>query len=280
MLAFKLDEAYQFTMELAREAGAILRERFGTALTVEQKGPADLVTEADRLSEAHILRRIRERYPDHDILAEEAGLQARSGAFRWIIDPLDGTTNFARSLPLFGVSIALEVEGELALGAIYDPMGEELFSAVKGRGAWLNGEPIRVSTVERLEDGLFAMAFPSALRRTPMAQKSLAQFAVFSQRSLGVRRLGTAVLELAYVAAGRLDGYWGLELNAWDMAAGVLVVQEAGGQVSGLDGSPFRLDGRQILASNGRLHPTMVHRLAEAGARDGAALPGQEEGRP
>lgn len=263
VLAVNLEEAYQFTVQLAREAGAVLRERYGQAHTVEHKGPTDLVTEADHLSEALILNRIRERYPDHDILSEESGLQARSGGYRWIVDPLDGTTNFAHGLPLFSVSIALEVDGELATGAIYDPVADELFSAARGQGARLNGEPLRVSTVERLRDALLVTGFPYDLWRDP-AENNLGYFAAFAQKTQGVRRLGSAALDLAYVAAGRFDGYWELKINAWDIAAGALLVQEAGGQLSGLDGGPFRVDGGRILATNGHLHPIMLQVLAEA----------------
>lgn len=275
-MAFNLDEAYQFTVQLAREAGDILRERYGQVHRVEHKGPTDLVTEADRLSEAHILSRIRERYPDHDILSEESGFQSRAGGVRWIVDPLDGTTNFAHGLPLFGVSIALEVDGELAVGAIYDPVRDELYSAARGRGARLNGKPLRVSTVASLQDALLVTGFPHDLWENP-AENNLGYFAAFAQRTQGVRRLGSAALDLAYVAAGRFDGFWELKINAWDIAAGALLVQEAGGRLSRLDGSPFRVDGGQILATNGRLHQAMVQVLAEVGRGGAFPLPGKED---
>ncbi|HEY8532008.1 MAG TPA: inositol monophosphatase family protein [Limnochorda sp.] len=276
-MAFNLDEAYQFIAQLAREAGEILRERYGRAHRVEHKGPTDVVTEADRLSEAHILSRIRERYPDHDILSEESGLQSRSGSVRWIVDPLDGTANFAHGLPLFSVSIALEVDGALVAGAVYDPVRDELYSAARGRGAFLNGEPLRVSAVASLQDALLVTGFPHDLSDDP-AENNLAYFAAFARRTQGVRRLGSAALDLAYVAAGRFDGFWELRINAWDIAAGALLVEEAGGRLSRVDGSPFRVDGGQILATNGRLHEAMVQVLAEAAQHGPLPLPGKGEG--
>ncbi|BAS28826.1 inositol monophosphatase family protein [Limnochorda pilosa] len=256
-----LEAPHRLAVTVAREAGGLLLERFGRAHTVEHKGPTDLVTEADRLSEEHILARIRESYPGHAILSEEAGLQERSGGLRWIVDPLDGTTNFAHGLPLFSVSIALEVDGELAVGVVYDPAAGELFDAVRGRGARLNGRPVHVSAVDTLQEALLVTGFPYDLWRDE-GEDNLDYFARFARRCQGVRRLGSAALDLAYVAAGRLDGYWELKIHAWDIAAGALLVQEAGGRLSTLDGDPFRVDGGRILASNGHLHEAMLQVLA------------------
>lgn len=258
----ELEKAYRFAVTLAEEAGALLRERFGRSHTIHRKGPTDLVTEADQLSEAHILGRIREAYPDHGILSEEAGSQGRSGGYRWIVDPLDGTTNFAHGLPFFSVSIALEADGELLVGVVYDPIAGELFSARRGQGAHLNGQPIRVSTVDRFQDSLLVTGFPYDLWKDD-SENNLDHFARFARRCQGVRRLGSAALDLAYVAAGRLDGYWELKINAWDIAEGALLVKEAGGRLSALDGSPFRVEGGRILATNGYLHEPMLQVLAE-----------------
>jgi len=248
----------------AREAGAIVRSGWGTIHAPERKGRIDLVTEYDRRSEALLLARIAERFPDHAVLAEESG--ARAGArVRWLVDPLDGTTNFAHNYPFFCVSVAAEVDGELAAGAVYDPVRGELFSAARGGGATLDGAPIAVSSIATVGDALLVTGFPYSVREHP--ETILPLFEAFLLRAQGVRRDGSAALNLCYLACGRFDGFWEGHLSPWDMAAGVLIVREAGGTVTDYDGGPFRLDGRQILASNGRVHDEMRAILAAARAR-------------
>lgn len=251
--------------ELAREAGAILREGYGRAHRAEKKGRIDLVTEYDRRSEQHLLEGIRRRFPGHAVLAEESGAHAAAAgaaAVRWILDPLDGTTNFAHNYPFFAVSVAAEVEGRLAAGAVYDPVRDELFSAAAGGGATRDGRPIRVSDVARVEDALLVTGFPYSVREKP--ETILPLFHAFLLRAQGVRRDGSAALNLCFLACGRFDGFWEGHLSPWDLAAGVLIVREAGGRVTNYDGNEFRLDGRQTLASNGHLHEEMRLILAEA----------------
>jgi myo-inositol-1(or 4)-monophosphatase len=250
-------------VELARSAGALLLEGYGRIHHPERKGRIDLVTEFDRRSDAFLLSEIRRRYPDHAVLAEESGEHAaRNAPVRWLIDPLDGTTNFAHNYPFFAVSIAAEAGGVLSAGAVHDPVRDETFAAAAGAGATLNGEAIRVSTVGAVEDALLVSGFPYDVRERPDAY--LPHFRAFLTRAQGVRRDGSAALNLCYLAMGRFDGMWEANLSPWDMAAGVLIVREAGGRVTRYDGSEFRLDGMQILATNGRLHGEMTTILAGA----------------
>ena len=246
----------------AREAGAIVRAGHGAAHAPERKGANDLVTEYDRRSEALILARIAERFPGHGVLAEESGAAGGAGAVRWIVDPLDGTTNFAHNYPFFCVSIGVEVAGALVAGAIYDPVRDELFAAAAGRGATLDGAPVRVSDVARLEDALLVTGFPYDVREHP--DRHLGPFRAFLTRAQALRRDGSAALNLCYLAMGRFDGFWELSLSPWDVAAGTLLVREAGGTVTRWDGSAFDIDGRQILASNGRIHDAMRAVLTES----------------
>jgi len=256
-------------VELAHEAGAILLEGYGRAHAPERKGRIDLVTEYDRRSERLLIERITRRFPAHAILAEESGNHEAPGSTtRWIIDPLDGTTNFAHNYPFFGVSIAVETRGELAAGAVFDPVRGEMFAAARGEGATLNARPIRVSDVERIEDALLVTGFPYDVREHP--ELILPLFHAFLVRAQGVRRDGSAALNLCYLANGRFDGFWESSLSAWDMAAGVLIVREAGGTVTDFSGGPFRLDGRCILASNGRVHEEMM-RIAAGTRSSGTA---------
>lgn len=241
----------------AREAGAVLREAYGGPHALERKGVIDLVTETDRRAERLILAQLHERFPDHAVLAEESGAhQARDAPVRWLIDPLDGTTNFAHNYPFFCVSIAAEAAGALVAGAVFDPVREEMFAAAAGHGATLNGTPLRVSIVDRLENSLLVTGFPYDVREHP--ERHVPLFQAFLVRAQGLRRDGSAALNLCYVAMGRFDGFWEGHLAPWDMAAGVLILREAGGTVTRLDGAPFALDGRQILATNGRLHALMM----------------------
>jgi myo-inositol-1(or 4)-monophosphatase len=258
-----LDPRYLATaVDAALEAGRTHRRYFREALDVRKKGPIDLVTAADLEVEHAFRQRIGAAFPDHVVIGEEAGLQAPpAGRWRWIIDPLDGTTNFAHGLALFCVSIALEIDGRLALGVVYDPIGEELFTAEDGDGARLNGRRLRVSGRDELIDALLCTGFPYAVRDG--REKQVRAFEAFLGRARAVRRLGSAALDLCYVAAGRFDGFWEQELHPWDVAAGALIVQEAGGQVTAYGGRPFDIFCREIVASNGIIHKAVVEVLEE-----------------
>ncbi len=245
---------------IAREAGALLMRHFRQRVQIEYKGDVDLVTIADRESEKLITGRIREQWPEHDILGEEGTNTNRGSDFRWFIDPLDGTTNFAHSYPVFCVSMAVEHKGELRAGVIYDPTRDELFAAERGRGATLDGAPIHVSTQKRLAESLLSTGFPSHKRHK---NPNIHFYHQLTLRSHGVRRAGSAALDLANVACGRYDGFWEFNLNPWDTASGVLLVQEAGGKVTRFDGTPFRLDSREVLASNTLLHQELLTNFEE-----------------
>ena len=249
---------------IARDAGAIVRAGYGRIHAPERKGRIDLVTDYDRRSEALIVEALRRRFPDHALLAEESGAHAAAGGVRWLVDPLDGTTNFSHNYPFFAVSIAAEVDGAPAAGVVFDPVRDELFAAARGAGATLNDAPLHVSAITRLEDALLVTGFPYDVREHP--ERSLPLFQAFLMRAQGIRRDGSAALNLAYLAAGRFDGFWEGHLAPWDMAAGTLIVREAGGRVTDYDGAEFALDARRILASNGRVHDEMSEILREAGA--------------
>jgi myo-inositol-1(or 4)-monophosphatase len=251
----------KFIEETAREAGTLLRERIGDLHTVQYKGEINLVTEADRLSEALIVERIRRSFPDHDILTEESPEIVSGSGFRWIIDPLDGTTNYFHGYPVFGVSIALETEGKIRLGAVFNPMLDELFIAERGVGAFLNGRRLTVSRVAVLSHSLLATGFPYDLREE--RNNNINYFEAMILNSQAVRRVGSASLDLAYLAAGRFDGFWELKLMPWDMAAGWLLVEEAGGVVTDLHGDPFDLHSPHILASNGLIHAEISRIIAK-----------------
>jgi myo-inositol-1(or 4)-monophosphatase len=243
-------------VEAVRRAGVIQLEGLGRTIDIRKKGPIDLVTEVDLAVERMIRALIAERHPDHDVLAEEfGGPDAARSRCCWIVDPLDGTTNYAHGLPLFCCTVALEVDGVLEVGAIYDPTRDELFTAQRGKGAFLNGRRLQVSQTSRLIDALLVTGFPYTVQAT--MRELVGLFAAFLNVSRAVRRLGSAALDIAYVAAGRMDGFWEQGLNAWDIAAGVLLVQEAGGRVTALDGGPFVLRTGRILASNGLIHEDM-----------------------
>jgi len=238
----------------AREAGAILLEESHHPARISYKGEVDIVTEADRKSEKVIVSRLRAHFPQHAIVAEEGGGAESQSVFRWHVDPLDGTTNFAHGYPCFAVSIGLEEAGELIAGVIYQPGSGELFTAGKGEGAYLNGKKIEVSRVEKLATSLLGTGFPSVKRAQ---NANIHYYWDFTLRSHGVRRDGSAALDLAAVACGRFDGFWEFGLHSWDTAAGVLLVREAGGKVTQFDGQPYRLGDRDLLASNGRIHSEM-----------------------
>ena len=238
---------------IAREAGALLMHHFAQHLKIEYKGEADLVTAADRASEKLIRERIQQQWPGHDVLGEEQGLSELGGDYRWYVDPLDGTTNFAHGYPVFCVSMAVEHRAtqRRVAGVVYDPTRDELFSAEQGKGAHLNGEPIHVSKTAALKESLVATGFPSFKRHK---NPNIYFYHQITLRSHGVRRAGSAALDLCTVACGRFDGFWEFNLNPWDTAAGVLIVEEAGGRVSSFDGSGFQLNSRETLASNGLIH--------------------------
>ncbi|MFN2501944.1 MAG: inositol monophosphatase family protein [Pyrinomonadaceae bacterium] len=247
-----------FAIEMARDAGQILLEKFGRDIKVSKKGDINLVTEADLASEALIIERIKSYYPKHSILAEEAGNAVVVGGdntWKWIIDPLDGTTNYTHGYPCFCVTLALEHDGEIVIGVTFDPTRNELFSAERGRGASLNNKPIRVSDTDLLADALIVTGFPYDFKRRENFARHLTQFLM---KSRGVRRDGSAAIDMAYVAAGRLDGFWEEGLNPWDMAAGVLMIEEAGGQVTGYDNAKFSIYSPPILATNGLIHSEML----------------------
>src|SRR5437867_8436747 len=246
--------------EIAREAGALLMEYFHQYVKVEYKGEVDLVTVADRKSEALILQRIQAHWPGHDVLGEEGARKETGSDYRWYVDPLDGTTNFAHGFPVFCVSLALEWKDQRIAGVIYDPTRDELFSAEQGGGAHLNGEVIHVSKVANLAESLVATGFPSHKRHK---NPNIFFYHQITLRTHGVRRAGSAALDLASVACGRFDGFWEFNLNPWDTAAGVLIVQEAGGEVTDMHGGPFQLNSRETLASNKLVHPALVNEFEQ-----------------
>jgi myo-inositol-1(or 4)-monophosphatase len=249
----------QVALAAAEASARLLRRGFGRVHQVSHKGLVDLVTEQDRRSEETIVAMIRQAFPDHAILAEESGRNGQSATCRWIVDPLDGTTNYAHGYPVFCVSIAYEEAGQLTLGVIVDVLRRERFVAQRGQGATLNGRPIQVSATETLIESLVETGFP--YDRARMA-RALAQFNQLAYLTQGLRRAGAAALDLAYVAAGRADGFWEATISPWDVAAGALLVQEAGGTVSRLDGSPYRVDCTEIAATNGRIHAALIDALA------------------
>ncbi len=241
--------------EVAREAGALLMDFFRQRVKVEYKGDVDVVTAADRAAEKLIFERIRSRWPKHNLMGEEGTRTEQGSDYRWYVDPLDGTTNFAHGYPVFCVSIALEFQGELITGVIFDPTRNELYTAERGRGAFLDGEKIHVSSVSRLAESLLATGFPSQKRHK---NPNIYFYHQITLKTHGVRRAGSAALDLAAVACGRFDGFWEFNLNPWDTAAGVLLVEEAGGQVSGFTGQPFEINSRETLASNGLIHAELL----------------------
>ena len=245
---------------IAREAGALLMEYFDKNIRIEYKGDADLVTAADRKSEALIRERIRQTWPGHDVMGEEEGLRDTGSEFRWYVDPLDGTTNFAHGFPVFCVSMALQHKGVMVAGACYDPTRNEMFAAERGKGATLNGRPIHVSRTAQLKESLVGTGFPSHKRHK---SPNIYFYHQITLRTHGVRRAGSAALDLCYVACGRTDGFWEFNLNPWDTAAGVLLVEEAGGRVTNFAGGPFELSSRETLASNGLIHDALIREFGE-----------------
>lgn len=246
--------------EIAREAGALLMKHFHAHVKVEYKGDVDLVTVADRDSEALILRRIRDRWPDHNVMGEEGARIEQGGDYRWYVDPLDGTTNFAHGFPVFCVSLGLEHKGKRWAAVVYDPTRDELFSAERGSGSFLNGQRIQVSKISNLAECLMATGFPSHKRHK---NPNIFFYHQITLHTHGVRRAGSAALDLCNVACGRFDGFWEFNLNPWDTAAGVLIVEEAGGRVTDFSGGPFQTDSKQTVASNGLVHDAMLREFQQ-----------------
>jgi myo-inositol-1(or 4)-monophosphatase len=248
-------------VEIAREAGALLANYFERRVRFELKGEFDLVTEADRASEKLVVERLRTHFPSHAIVAEEGGGHQSSSEYRWYVDPLDGTTNFAHGFPMFNVSIGLQRAGEAVAGVVYDPIRQEMFSAERGSGAYLNGKRMRVSSTRNLSESLASTGFPSRKRSHDVNIHFYYQVAMASH---GVRRTGSAAIDLAWVASGRLDFFWEFGLMPWDMAAGLLLVREAGGRVSDMLGAPHDINSSpHVLADNGALHDPALAFLAE-----------------
>ena len=264
-----IDPAWLATaVEAVIRAGDVQIARVGEQKRIEKKGVIDLVTETDREIEEQFRALISARFPSHEVLGEEfsrAGDRERVPEFCWLFDPIDGTTNFAHGLPIFCASLALEINGEAVVAAVYDPNRRELFTAERGSGAWLNGVPIRVTTESRLIDSLLCTGFPYDVQQKP--DELVGLFAHFLGISRAVRRLGSAAIDLCYVAAGRLDGFWEMHLGPWDIAAGALIVAEAGGRVTATDGRPFGSRRGNVLATNGPIHGQMVQAIAEFQAR-------------
>ena len=250
----------------AREAGRLLRDALMNTHDIQFKeGEYNLVTEMDGLAERTIIGMIRDAHPDHTFLAEESGATANASDYRWIIDPLDGTVNYAHGIPIFCVSIALEVRGTVELGVIYHPMLDELFTAERGRGAFRNGTPIHVSAQSDFNKSLLVTGFPYNVKANPL--HCIDHFINFVYEGRPIRRLGSAALDLAYVACGRLDGFWEVKLNPWDVAAGALLVIEAGGRLAQMDGSAWTIYNPSILATNGKIHDAMMAIINKAGTK-------------
>ncbi|MFQ5716920.1 MAG: inositol monophosphatase family protein [Nitrospinales bacterium] len=253
--------ALRVAVDAALAAGRIQRERSGNIGKIRYKGDIDPVTEVDLLCEREIIRRIKARFPDHDLLAEESGNAGDASSYKWIIDPLDGTVNYAHGYPCYCASVALEHEGEVVVGVVYNPCLDELFVAEKGKGATLNSKPIAVSSISNLKQSMLATGFAYDVGHSN--RDNLDHFSNFIKRCQAVRRPGSAALDLVYTAMGRFDGFWELKLNAWDVAAGQLILKEAGGIVTRLDGSAFAIYDEEILASNGLIHAAMVETLQQ-----------------
>ena len=249
-------EEKKFAEQLAKKAGNLLIQKFNQKHVITYKGEINIVTEADKMSEDLIINEIGKKFPDHGILSEESPFIASSAKVRWIIDPLDGTTNYAHGFPFFCVSIALEIDGIISLGVIYDPLRDEMFSVLRNNGVYLNGHKLRVSSVFELQHSLLATGFPYDIRNS--SENNLDYFNAMALKAQAIRRAGAAALDLAYLAAGRLDGFWELKLMPWDTAAGFLMVEEAGGTLTDITGEKWSANSPDILASNGLIHQQMI----------------------
>lgn len=265
-----MSDILQVAEAIARQAGAVLREGYGNVRHIQQKGVIDLVTEFDKRSEEIIISSVQREFPDHAILAEESGHNEITSEYQWVIDPLDGTTNFAHGIPIFSVTMGLFRNNSPILGVTYDPLRNEMFSAETGRGATLNDQPIHVSSEINLGQAVISTGFPYDLRTNP--QNNFAQFIQFQLRTRAVRHLASAALDCAWTAMGRLDGYWEFGVKPWDIGAGILIVLEAGGSVTSVDGEEDFLATETIVVSNGLLHEQMLRVLREG---EHAPLPSQ-----
>lgn len=257
-----LDGLLSVATDAARQAGAVLRKSARTGFRIEHKQVINLVTDADHEAEQRIIDVIHKTFPTHPILAEERGLTGQTPSrYKWIIDPLDGTTNFAHGFPAYCVSIGVECDEHGVIGVVYDPTRDELFTAQLGHGAQLNGAPISVSSTDHLDQALLVTGFAYDIRET--SNNNLNHFARFALKVQGLRRTGTAALDLCYVGAGRFDGFWEVKLNPWDMAAGAVILREAGGMVTDFNGAPLSIYGQELVASNRKIHQSMLAVLRE-----------------
>ena len=254
----KIEHYLNVAKEISMEAGCFLKKNFGNKKKIEYKGDVNLVTSCDKASQDLIYKKLKSCFPHHGFLAEE-NLEHRGEEFRWIIDPLDGTTNYAHGYPVFCVSIALEYRGKIILGVVYNPMLDELFWGIENKGAFLNNKKIKVSSTKELDKSLLATGFPYDLRESK--NNNINHFNNFVLKAQAVRRCGSAALDLCYVACGRLDGFWELKLFPWDIAAGMLIVKEAGGRVSDFKNNVIDIHAKEIVASNGLIHPQMIEIL-------------------
>lgn len=245
-----------FAIDLAQEAGAIVKKGFNRVRRIKYKGRIDPVTEFDLKSERHITRRIKRAYPDHALLAEEGSALTATSDYRWVVDPLDGTVNFAHAFPVYCVSVGLEYRGEIVAGAVYDPERDELFWSARGGKAYLNRKPIAVSNVNRMDRALVATGFSYDVATA--RRNNLGLFARMARKAQGVRRPGSAAIDLCWLASGRIDGFWELKLHPWDTAAASLILKNAGGRISRIDGRPFSIYDNDLLASNGHVHRAMM----------------------
>lgn len=246
----------EVALRAAKKAGQILKKGLEGEVTVSYKGDLNLVTNIDHRSEEAIVAMVNKQFPDHQVLAEEGHDRTEPSPFRWIIDPLDGTTNYSHRFPFFCVSIAVEIRGKVQLGMVLDPLRNELFFAERGKGAFLNEKPISVSSATRLSKSLLVTGFAYDVRTDPI--NNFNHFINFSMKAQGVRRTGSAALDLCYVASGRLDGFWELKLQPWDTAAGSLILTEAGGRLSDFSGKPYSIYDSELLATNGKIHREMI----------------------
>ncbi len=252
----------KIAVEAALKSGEFIKSSLGRIKNISYKGVRNIVTDVDKKAEKIIIGKIFSAFPDHSVLSEEMGAKNTISSFKWLIDPLDGTTNFAHAFPFFSVSIALEEEGEVILGVVYEPVRNELFYAEKGRGAYLNNKRISVSKTKKLIDAFLATGFSYRLQEAK--HNNVDYFNRFLMRSMAIRRAGSAALDFCYVACGRFDGYWELDLNPWDCAAGTLIVREAAGTVTKLDGSEYSHYDKEVLATNGVIHKKMVRELVSS----------------
>jgi myo-inositol-1(or 4)-monophosphatase len=256
-----MSEFLDVAIKAAREAGSLLLDLSGSRLNIEKKGKVDLVTDADRRSEDLIRKIISENFPDHQFIAEEGTESKGDSEYRWLVDPLDGTTNYAHGFPVWCVSVALTKGNDIITGCVYNPNLDECFTAETGSGAYLNGDKISVSGAEKLDDALLATGFPYDIRETD--DDNLKEFTAFYKRAQAVRRAGAAALDLAYVACGRFDGFWEFKLSPWDIAAGILMVTEAGGKATSYSGDKYDIYKGELVASNGLIHEPMVEILGK-----------------